>query len=111
MLEEELQNALIRRQALGAESAAPASAFRIENDYIVGTRQRIVQAEQGILRARRGVEKALRSYLAAKRQTRTIEILKEKASAEFRKEQGRREQRELDDLSVMRARFREEAIA
>jgi flagellar export protein FliJ len=101
-----LEHSLARREGLGAESAASRLDFALENDYISGTKQRIVQADQGILRAQRAVEKALRSYLLARKQTRIIEALREKQFAEFKRDLARRERRELDDLNVMRARFR-----
>lgn len=100
----ELEGALERREKLGSE-AVPVSAFMIENDFIVGTKQRVIQADQAILRATRGVEKALRAYLAARKQTRMIEILREKEFAEYKKEMGKRADRELNELYVMRQRL------
>ena len=98
----DLSLALDRRALLGIESVG-LNAFQLENDFIVGTKQRIIQQDQAILRAKRGVEKALRGYLSARRETRMMEVLREKAYAEFRQERAKHEQRELDDLYVMRA--------
>lgn len=110
MLQTRLQGALIRRESLGAE-ATSVTAFLLENDFIVGTKHRIVQAEQGIFRARKGVEKSLRNYLVARRQTRAIEMLREKAFLEFKREVAKREQRDLDDLTLMRDRLKREVDA
>jgi flagellar export protein FliJ len=104
----ELEEALIRRERLGSEPVS-VNAFVLEEDFIVGTRQRIVQSEQAILRAKRGVEKALRAYLEARRQCRMIEVLREKASAEFKKERSKQEQKQLDDIYVMRSRLMRES--
>jgi flagellar FliJ protein len=103
----ELEAALVRRESLGIEPVGPA-AFRLEQDFITGTKQRIIQADQAILRATRGVEKALRAYLHAKKQCRMIEVLKEKAYADYRKARTKFEQRQQDDFAVMRARLRAE---
>lgn len=100
----ELQRGLERREKLGSVPT-PVLSFQLEQEFINGTKSRIVRADQAIVRASRGVEKALRAFLAARKQTRMMEILEEKAYAEFRKELGRRERKELDELMVMRARF------
>ena len=102
-LENELGSAMLRRERLGSESAVPASLFAIETDFINGHRQRLVWQDQVITRTKRGVEKALRAYLLTRRQTRIIERLKERDLEEFRKERGKKEQKNLDDLTSMRS--------
>ncbi len=102
---EGIGRAFERKEALG-QSSTPALGFQIEQDYITGNRHRVVQAEQGITRATRGVEKALRVYLFTRKQTRMIEVLEEKERTEYRRAQSLDEQKELDELSTMRARFR-----
>jgi len=103
---QELETALIRRESL-AQIATGIVAYRTEQDFIVGTKSRIVWADQAILRATRGVEKALRGYLGARRQTRTIELIREKDFLEFKKALIKREQKELDELMIMRNRLRD----
>lgn len=103
-----LASSLGRREGLGRETT-PVLAFQIEQAYINGTKQRIIQADQAIMRASRGVERALRGYLAARRQTRMIEMLEEKAYVEYRKEFSRKERKELDELMVMRARLSDQS--
>lgn len=100
----DLSEALIRRENLGID-AIGIDAFQLEQSFITGTKQRIIQQDQALVRASRGVEKALRAYLYSKRQTRMIEILREKQFKEFRKALAKKEQKELDELSVMRARL------
>jgi flagellar export protein FliJ len=97
-----LSLSLGRREQLGREPTL-RPAFELENDFIAGQKLRVVQADQAILRATRAVEKALRAYLAAKRQLRAIEKLRELHYLEFRRELAKREKRELDDLHTMRA--------
>jgi flagellar FliJ protein len=108
-LREDLAQSLLRREQIGREPAVTVT-FQIENDFITGTKQRIVRADQAIFRASKNVEKALRSYLKAKRETRAMELLRERAFADYRKEQSKREQREQDDLSLMRQRLRESPL-
>lgn len=103
-----LEKSLIRREEL-ANSAQSILAYQVENEFISGTKQRIMQADQFILKAKKNVEKALKEYLAARRQTRAIEVLREKAFEEFKIESRKREQKELDDLYVMRSRFSKES--
>jgi flagellar export protein FliJ len=107
-LEMRLAASLGRREELGRDTT-PVLAFQIEQAFINGTKQRIIQADQAILRASRGVERALRAYLAARRQTRMIEMLEEKAYSEYRKEAARRERKDLDELMVMRARLADQS--
>lgn len=97
-----LGQALERRERLGLDFSVPGTFFRMENDYITGQKQRIIQQEQAISRARRGREKAMRGYLLARRQTRVIERLRERDLEEFRREQSKKEQKTLDDLTSMR---------
>jgi len=97
----ELDQSLKRREKLGSETVT-INSFQIEQNFITGTKQRIIRQDQAIVRASRTVEKALRAYLFARRQTRMIEILREKDFAEFKKAVAKKEQKELDELSVMR---------
>lgn len=98
----QLSDALARRELLGSEPTR-VMAFLTENDFISGTKQRIIQSDQAIVRATRGVEKALRSYLAAKRQLRVIETLRERHFSDFKRELAKREQKVLDDIYTTRA--------
>jgi flagellar export protein FliJ len=106
----ELNRSLERREELGAVLRAPVE-FQLETEYISGTKQRIIQADQAILRASRGVEKALRAYLTARRATKALELLREKDYAAFRKALAKQEQKDLDDLYVMRSRMNKENVA
>lgn len=103
----DLKNALERREKLGNEPVVN-SVFIIENDFISGTKQRIIQAEQAIWRANKFVEKAMRQYLHCRRQSKTIETLKEKAYQEYKDAANKYEQKQLDNLYLMRARLTRE---
>jgi flagellar export protein FliJ len=102
---DDMSASLARREALGHEPV-PSTAFQLESEFIAGSKIRIAQAGQAVLRAQRAVEKALRAYLQARRQTKMIETLREKAHSEFRAAARKREARELDELYVMRARIK-----
>jgi flagellar export protein FliJ len=103
-LQRALADALWRREELGTASVT-ISAYHLEESFIVGTKQRIIQQEQGIMRASRGVEKALRAFLIARRRTEVVTRLREKDLAEFKKAVTKREQKQMDDLTVMRSRI------
>jgi len=103
-LQNDLIQSLLRREKLGAEPTE-AAVFRLENDFIAGTKQRIIQQEQALYRASKVVEKTLRAYLSARKRARMIETLREKAYADWRKERAKKEQKDTEDLYVMRARM------
>ncbi|MFL5814640.1 MAG: flagellar export protein FliJ [Bdellovibrionia bacterium] len=106
-LERTLEKALVRREMLG-QSPVTITAFLMEQDYIIGTKQRIVQAQQGIVRATRGVEKALRTYLECRRQTKMMETLYEKHYEEFKRERSKKEAKAMEDFAVMRSRLNDD---
>jgi flagellar export protein FliJ len=100
-LMEETNVALARRDSLAATSQTIV-AYQLETEFIVGNKQRMIQSDQAIFRARKFVEKALRETLIAKRALRAIEMLREKAYAEFKIEVRKKEQKELEDLYTSR---------
>jgi flagellar protein FliJ len=102
----DLGAALDRRERLG-RTPVGIDAFKLEQSFIEGTKQRVAQNEQAIFRASKQVEKALRAYLTARRQTKMLETLKEKDRLEFRKEQSRIERVRQDDLTIMRHRLKD----
>jgi flagellar export protein FliJ len=104
---EETERSLARREALAATSQ-PVLAYQIENEFIAGNRVRMVQSDQAIFRARKFVEKALREVILAKRAVRAIELLREKAYAEWKIQQRKREQKQLEEIYVSRPRTGEE---
>lgn len=99
---DQTMESLERRERL-AEAPQSILAYRLESEFIVGQKQRIVKSDQWILRQRKLVDKALREYLQAKRQLRAIELLREKAFAQWKLEAKKKEQKETEDLYVMRA--------
>ncbi|MDR3606759.1 MAG: flagellar export protein FliJ [Oligoflexia bacterium] len=101
-----LNESLVRREALGARggSVTPED-FRVEQDFIDGQKSRLARQEQIIIRSQRSVEKAFRTYLSARRQTQMLEKLRERHLEKFKQDRAKKEQRELDDLTVMRARM------
>jgi flagellar export protein FliJ len=103
--QDQLEQSLLDRERLGT-TPTPASGFQFLQNFIIGTKQRIIRADQAILRANRGVDKAMRMYLHAKKLTRMIENLKDKAFSEFKLQLKKAEQKEQDELTVMRSRLR-----
>lgn len=98
---DETNLALRRRDALAA-TPRTILAYQLENEFIVGNKQRMVQADQAIFRARKFVEKALRDVIVAKRALRAIEMLREKAFEEFKLEVRKAEQKRMEDLYASR---------
>jgi flagellar export protein FliJ len=96
-----LEKSFGRRENLGRVTADIVS-FYLEDNFVLGTRQRILQADQAILRASKAVERAMQTYLLAKRQSKIIETLLEKAQKEHRLALKKKEEKELDELITMR---------
>lgn len=105
----QLDLALQRREAYGRPAARIALA-QGEDDFIVGTKQRVLFADQAIFRANKEVSKALRIYLGAKKKSLVMETLLEKAKLDYKKEVNRYEQKTYDDLNIMRDRLKEKEI-
>ncbi len=84
---------------------ASINDVRLLEDYILWIKHQIVRADQAIIRSRRFLDQAMRQYIFAKRERMMIDKLKEKAMAEFKIEQARLEQKNLDDLITMRTRL------
>lgn len=104
----EIASAYRRLEAFGdsRSSSEGVEPFRLERDFIAGSKARVVQADQAILRAHRAVERAMRGYLNARRSTRTIEILREKDLEAYKKDRNAAENKEQSELTVMRHRLR-----
>ncbi len=106
-LQNQLEDSLSQRDFLGNIST-PAAAFQCIQNFIMGTKQRIVRADQSVFRANRAVDKAMAIYLQARKMTRMIETLKERALEEFKAERKKHEQKQQDELSIMRKRLTSE---
>jgi flagellar FliJ protein len=98
------QNAFVKKNELVSRDSS-INDIRLIEDYIVGLKQQIIRADQAIVRSRRFLEQAMRHYLVARKERMMVDKLKDKALAEFKLEQSRLEQKQLDDLITMRARL------
>ncbi len=108
---QELEQCIIdsyERKEKNSGSDIPPSQIAIEAEFVLGTKVRILHAERFILKSERAVEKSLRTYLSARRQTRMIEILRERAISNFKTESQKKDQRRTDDLMLMRHTFQQE---
>ncbi|MFN7685940.1 MAG: flagellar export protein FliJ [Oligoflexia bacterium] len=101
-LQRAVEAALIRKESLGAEPVSGA-AFKIEEDFIAGSKLRIAQLAIRVSKAQRAVEKAMRFFIHARRQLHVIETLREREFEAFKRQVQKREQKEMDDLVTMRA--------
>ena len=106
-LERSLQKGLTRREALGSKPVTIGD-FHAEENFIQGTKKKIKQAEIAITRANRSVEKSLKHYLFCRRQSRTMELVKENDEMEFKKRREKLEQKAVDEMVVMRYRTPED---
>ena len=105
----ELQYSLERKEQLGVH-AVKISEFQSEQAFIIGTKQRMIQADQRVFRAQKSVDKALRNYAQCKRKSQIMEELREKYYIEYKKDLKKNDQKQIDDLVVMRLHLKEELI-
>lgn len=103
-----LNQALEERESLGS-SPVGIVAFQIQEDFIVGSKYRILHSDRMISRERRTVEKAMAYYLKLRRDRMMISKLRERAFEKYKKEMSREEQKRQDDLYIMRFRMTGEA--
>lgn len=103
----DLQHSLDRREQLGAQLVS-IFEFHSEQNFIEGTKQRILQAEHRIFKAYKDLERSHIRYLDSRKRTKMIESLQDKATVAFKKERNKYEQKELQDLMIMRFRLKEE---
>jgi flagellar FliJ protein len=104
LLLQKKQEAFERKNELASRDSS-INDIRLQEDYITGLKARIIKADQAILRSRRFLEQAMRYYIQARKERMMMDRLKEKALEDFKREQGRMEQKKLDDLITMRARL------
>ena len=99
-----LHESFERREKFG-EIASTSMVIQIEENFIVGTKQKILQIDQAIIRAGRAVEKAMAYYLSCRQQRMMMDKLREKAYEKFQEELRKKELKEADDLNIMWARM------
>lgn len=101
-LEKQLEDSFKRREKLG-EAPTSIEPFHIEQNFITGTKQRIIMAKQSILRSSKKVEKVMKRYLEARKKTQQMEKLKERYLDQFKTDRREYENKQLDDLMIMRS--------
>lgn len=106
---EVLNQAQTRKENLG-KTPVQIHEFQSEQAFITGTKQKLIQSDQRIFKAQKGVDRAMRNYLQAKRRSQIIQDLKDRSYQEYRKERNRFDQKQLDDIIVMRAHLKEDLL-
>ena len=99
------QQAFENKNALSDRSAT-INDIRLVESYIDGLKYHLIRADQAIIRSRRFLEQAMKHYIQSRKERMMIDRLREKAFEEFKVEQARLDQIQLDDLSTMRARLK-----
>lgn len=84
---------------------ANINEIRGYDDYITGLNVQIIKADQAIIRTRRFLEQAMKQYVQKRKEKMMLEKLHEKDFVEFKQEQARLLQKQLDDLISVRARL------
>ncbi len=104
-----LESSLLKREKLNQEIVSP-TPYEVLNQFIAGTKQRMMQSDQAIAKASRALEKVISSYLQARRQTRVMETLREKEYQEYKKRKNKLENKGEDEIYTTRFRLRQEEL-
>lgn len=104
----DLNSALIRRESAANQSTS-VSMIQIEENFIVGTKTRIVQADREILAARKRTDQAMRGYVLSRKNLKIVEKLEENARRDFVRSEKKRESKFLDEMAVTRFRLKGDA--
>jgi len=91
--------ALVEAVAAGVRAGGLHSAATA----LVSLGQRVAEAEAGLVEARRSASMRREAALAARTRLRALERLRERAALVHRRDEARREQRDLDEIGALRA--------
>lgn len=83
-----------------------AQAVATELLHREGLRARVAEAERTVEESKRRIEEARRTLLAATKERRIMERLRERHEADWRLAQDRKEQNELDEIGLRQAESR-----
>lgn len=100
-IEEKIAAALSHRENLSNERVG-SREYQLADVHVLGLKQERVRAETVVRRAKRSVEKAMARAILARRDLKMVETMKEHDIAEFRRERSHYEQKQYDELSIMR---------
>lgn len=107
---EQIDSRIRQTQTLSAQSLASGttgaelSFLQTEDGLLHAQRQ---QLEHELLRCQHMRDQQERVFLQARRERETFESLRSERVRDYRRDQGRREQRQLDDLFLMRKTYLE----
>jgi len=106
----DLADSFTRREELAANSSE-VSTLITEDHFIEGQKVRLLAQDRTIFKAQKKMQKALEIYKRERQKLKTIEKVRERDLEEFKKARNKYEQAQIEDLMVMRARFRDEETA
>ncbi len=104
----EILNPRLPNHLMDRKKALHVGSLVLEQSYLVGVKQKIVHADQAIMRAHKKLQKEMKSYLLARKESLAMEVLFRKAHEEYARDLRKKEQKEWDDLAVMRFQSAEE---
>lgn len=106
-IEEKISSALADRENL-SNAVVGSREYQLMDAYVSGLKQDRVRSDVAIRRLKRSVEKAMARAILARRDLKMIETLRERDISEFRKERSHYEQKQYDELAIMRSRLSQE---
>jgi flagellar FliJ protein len=87
-----------------------SSAYTVHDQFAEGSRVRLLQAENEIRRAQRSLEKMAIHYMGTRKKKKMIEEIRNKNLEAFKKQERKKEQKQIDELTVMRWRLGKEGV-
>ncbi|MBI4925310.1 MAG: hypothetical protein HY843_05230 [Bdellovibrio sp.] len=77
-----------------------STTYHVLDRFIVGTKLRIQFADVSIRKAAKKLEKTILDYLHTRKQTKMMEILKEKELTEYKKQKSKYDQKKSEEIYV-----------
>ncbi|MGE4234027.1 MAG: flagellar export protein FliJ [Bacteriovoracia bacterium] len=106
-LNSDLKDGIDKASLLASASTNSVANLQTADTFISGQKRRIQWKKEDIERTEKFVAKKRNEHLAARQKREAMEKLKARKLEFFKKEERKKEQKNLDDLYVMRARFKE----
>lgn len=104
VLENSLNQAFVDASHLKSMSDLSIATIVAQESYIEGLRLKIDWKKNDISRAVKFVDRKKQEWLLFRKNRMILDKLKEKKKIEHKKEANRKEQKDLDDMYIMRAR-------
>jgi len=96
---------LSKKESLASQASTSVESFHIQQNFINGLKQKVIQADALILKAQKNLRVAFDRFKAARQNKKIIETIKDKDFKNYKKEYLKHENNKLQDLYTMRSKI------